>query len=137
MTAFVVDASAAAAWVLPDEASAASEALMDLAMIDGAAAPPHFPAELAAAVLRARRRGRITDDHVVGARGTLDAVPMDIDQDGWDRIWSDALPLAVRFGIGLYDAVYLELALRSALPLATFDVALRAAAVRAGVSLAC
>ena len=43
--------------------------------------------------------------------------------------WSETLRLADRFGLTIYDAVYLELAQRRALPLATFDGDLGAAAL--------
>jgi predicted nucleic acid-binding protein len=43
--------------------------------------------------------------------------------------------LALRYGLGAYDAVYLDLALRRQLPLATQDAALREAALAAGVGV--
>lgn len=45
------------------------------------------------------------------------------------------LQLAERYALTIYDACYLELAQRKALPLATLDTALRKAATAAGVSL--
>ena len=43
--------------------------------------------------------------------------------------------LADRNGLTVYDASYLDLALRESLPLASLDNALRKAAVKAGVVL--
>ena len=43
--------------------------------------------------------------------------------------------LAEKYGLSVYDAVYLEAALRLNLPLASRDEALRAAAKRNGVKL--
>jgi len=48
---------------------------------------------------------------------------------------SDLLKLARQFGISVYDAAYLELAIRERIPLATLDKALRAAAQAASVPL--
>jgi predicted nucleic acid-binding protein len=47
----------------------------------------------------------------------------------------DALGNARSFQLTAYDAVYLDLARREGLPLATLDKGLRAAAVKAGVAL--
>ena len=41
----------------------------------------------------------------------------------------------MRFGLSSYDAVYLELAMRHGLPIATQDAKLKEAAVAAGVSI--
>jgi predicted nucleic acid-binding protein len=46
------------------------------------------------------------------------------------------MALALRHGLTLYDAVYLELAMRRGLPLASSDKALRRAAAAEGVTLA-
>lgn len=47
----------------------------------------------------------------------------------------EALATASRFQLSAYDAVYLDLALRERLPLATLDHKLRLAAKKAGVEL--
>ena len=47
---------------------------------------------------------------------------------------TDTLQLARRYRLSSYDASYLELALRSSLPLATLDVELGKAALKAGVA---
>ena len=49
------------------------------------------------------------------------------------RVWGLTLTLAERHDLSVYDATYLELALRMKLPLATLDRALAAAAKTAGV----
>jgi predicted nucleic acid-binding protein len=46
---------------------------------------------------------------------------------------SDTLHLARRYRLSSYDASYLELALRNALPLATLDADLNKAARKAGI----
>ena len=58
VTKFVLDASVAAAWTLPDEASPEAAALLDKAA-DGVLAPFHYPSEIANVVLMAQRRGRV------------------------------------------------------------------------------
>ena len=48
---------------------------------------------------------------------------------------ADTVELAERFALTSYDACYLELAQRRALPLATLDRDLRAAGKKLGISL--
>ena len=50
-----------------------------------------------------------------------------------DRTFGDVLTLVHAFQLTAYDAVYLELARREGLPLATLEKSLRAAAEKAGV----
>lgn len=61
--------------------------------------------------------------------------PIEIDDETAGRAWREALALAETYHLTVYDAAYLELALRRSLPLATFDAALRSAAATAGVPL--
>ena len=63
------------------------------------------------------------------------ALPIIVDTEGVALTWSNALQLAERHGLSSYDASYLELAQRKALPLATLDDALRRTAITAGVAL--
>jgi len=48
-------------------------------------------------------------------------------------VWDQVLPLAREHRLSSYDAAYLELALRTGLPLATLDVALEKAANALGL----
>ena len=51
------------------------------------------------------------------------------------HVWNSTLQYADRFGLTLYDAVYLELAQRLTVPLASLDRELRAAGTALGLSL--
>lgn len=51
------------------------------------------------------------------------------------RAWAATSGLAVVWRLTVYDAAYLELALRAGLPLATLDRALAAAAIGTGVTV--
>jgi predicted nucleic acid-binding protein len=55
------------------------------------------------------------------------------DREGGDQVWTDAVELADVHGLTLYDSMYLELALRTGLPLATLDKRLARAALETGV----
>ena len=58
---------------------------------------------------------------------------MDAETDA--RAWSATLDLADRLRLTLYDAAYVELAARRALPLATLDGDMRAAGAALGLQL--
>jgi len=58
-----------------------------------------------------------------------------IDREGSERAFRELLDLARGERLTVYDAAYLELALRLGLPLASKEVRLRAAATRLGLAL--
>jgi predicted nucleic acid-binding protein len=63
----------------------------------------------------------------------LEGLPIFVDPESSRRIFSDLHQVAVKYRLTSYDAAYLELALRRALPLATLDNELVAACRLAGV----
>lgn len=135
MTLCVLDSSAALAWVLPGEGDAASEALLDDVAEAGAVVPGLWPLETANVLLAAERRGRITLAERQQALATLKELPIRIDPHTATHAWGDALHLASSRDLTLYDAAYLELALRFGLPLASLDRKLCEAAAACGVAL--
>jgi predicted nucleic acid-binding protein len=58
----------------------------------------------------------------------LAQLPIQVDAETDQHAWGATLHLAERYQLTLYDAAYLELALRRDLPLATLDEDLRQAA---------
>ena len=58
-----------------------------------------------------------------------------VDSETDEHIWADTLELADRYQLTLYDASYLELALRAQLPLATLDDRLARAARQSGIQM--
>jgi len=65
----------------------------------------------------------------------LEGLPIRIDRETGDRAWLETLAVADKHRLTVYDATYLELALRLALPLATLDDDLRQAAQLEGLVL--
>lgn len=133
--AFVVDASMAFAWVKPSQASADSDALLER-IEQGATVvvPPLWFLEVANGLLVAQRRKLLTASERTRALDRLSGLPLTVD-DGDARIaFSRTSALADEHGLSLYDAAYLEVALRRALPIASRDEALLAAAARAGAT---
>jgi predicted nucleic acid-binding protein len=77
----------------------------------------------------------VDSDWVTRSLEAFLALPIQVDRQE-PSVLAPALARVSRDqGLTSYDAAYLELAMRSGLPLATRDVALRAAAERAGVTL--
>lgn len=131
--AFVLDSSVTMAWIFPDEASVSTDLLRESLVEDSAFVPALWPVETGNVLLMATRRGRIAKDDWQQIRENLKALPINIDPVSTDRVWGAVLDLADTHRISAYDAMYLELALRLRLPLATLDRELAAAARASGV----
>jgi predicted nucleic acid-binding protein len=132
---FVLDCSVTMAWCFEDERTAATDALLARVVDAGAIAPFLWPLEVTNVLLSAVRRKRIPPDAINQVAQRIAALPVAIDTDGAELVWSNTLQLAERYALTSYDACYLELALRKALPLATLDAALQTAAKAVGVTL--
>ena len=133
--AYVLDCSVAMAWVFPDGATDATDRLRDELLGTSAFVPALWPVETANALLVATRRGRIAQDEWPEIRAYLDALPIDVDPLSAARTWGAALDLANAYGISVYDAMYLELAMRMRMPLATLDLRLGTVGRTAGVDV--
>jgi predicted nucleic acid-binding protein len=132
--AFIVDASVVLAWLLPDERSEQAQALMGRLADGGVQAPSLIHLEVANALLQATRRGRLPTARAAEMLEIFLALPVALQAPDPDAT-RDAWNLARRHGLSQYDACYLELARRRALPLATLDELLGRAAEREGVPL--
>lgn len=134
MRGAVVDASVSAAWLLPDEATPLTEAVLHATATIDIWVPALWLLEIGNLLINAQRRRRIDDakrrELVAAAAG----LRLRVDREPVAMVELDAL--AVRHGLSAYDAVYLELARRRGLPLATLDQTLRSAMQVAGVPAA-
>ena len=129
---FVLDCSVTMAWVFRDEATNATDRLRDMLGKNRALVPALWPTETANALLAATRRKRIGREEWSRLRMQLNALPIDVDPVSTARTWGPVLDLAAVHDLTVYDATYLELAMRSGFPLATLDRALRIAAQAEG-----
>lgn len=132
---FVVDCSVAMSWLFPDEATPRTRALLNRMASETALVPGWWFIEVTNVLAIAERRGRI-------ARAESDAFIADIgrlaferDDAAPDRAFTTLLGLCRLHGLTSYDAIYLDLAVRTNLPLATLDVDLRKAARKLGITL--
>ena len=133
MSAFVLDCSVAVAWCFADEASPATDAVQDRLRSEGAVVPGIWNLELVNVLLQAERRGRIQPADVERRLSLFGQLPIAVDTETSVLAGSAILALARAHGLTSYDAAYLELAVRRALPLATRDRSLIAAARKVGI----
>src|ERR1700674_5069529 len=133
--ALVVDASIAVGWIARTQATPLTSAALSLVARESGRVPSYFGIEVARALRDHDRRNLLTADLVDMGLAQLRALPLRQDNSNTlDRV-PDIIALARRNGLRIADAAYLELAVRTALPLATRDVALARAAAATGVML--
>jgi predicted nucleic acid-binding protein len=137
LTSFVLDASVALRWFLdhpmPPYANRVKQFFLKGVR---AVVPALWHLEMSKGLVVAERRSILTAadiDQAVIDIEQIAAASMDV--DGSVVSAKQALATARAFQLSAYDAVYLDLARRERLPLATLDDRLRAAAARAGVQL--
>ncbi len=134
--AFVLDASVAFAWVYEDQATLETDHLLnELAAGAVAVVPAMWFLEVANVLLIAQRRHRLTAAQRRSALEKLDAMPFTVDDEPARSAFGKTSDLAEQYGLTVYDAHYLEVALRRKLPLGSRDDALRQAAMRCGVKV--
>ncbi len=122
---FVLDASIPACWALLDEEDPRAEAAFARMETDEAVVPSLWWFEIRNILVVNERRKRITESDTAGFLRNLAALRIRVDRESEDPV---VLKLARTHRLSVYDAAYLELALREAIPLATLDAQLRAAA---------
>jgi predicted nucleic acid-binding protein len=81
------------------------------------------------------RRGRVDHQFRRAALADLGDLDIIVDAQTDSRAWNATLELADRFLLTLYDAAYVELAQRRALPLATLDRDMLRAGAQLGLRL--
>ena len=123
------------AWCIEDEAHPSTDRLLDSLKSGEALVPSLWPLEISNVLLMAERRGRLTRAQAFQCLEMLRALPIAVDESTSSRAMGDILSLARDQGLSVYDAAYLELSIREALPLATRDQVLATAAKRCGVPL--
>jgi predicted nucleic acid-binding protein len=133
---FVADSSVGVAWAVHSQASAATDELLDrVAAGSPLVVPTLWPFEVANSLLVLLRRKKIMAEDRDRALGALTQLPLVVDDEGPRLALGKTSELAAEHGLSVYDAVYLELAVRRKLPLASRDEALCKAAQSCRVKL--
>ena len=131
----VLDASMTIAWLFQDERTAATEAALRRVVADGAVVPSLWRLEVANILRNAVRRHRCDNAYVDRSLQRLRRLAIQTDNETDDRAWGTTLGLASEQDLTVYDAAYLELAIRTNSPLACCDGPLLAAAARRHVEI--
>ncbi|MBY5474665.1 PIN domain-containing protein [Rhizobium leguminosarum bv. viciae] len=121
---FVIDASLAAAWLLPEEYSDAAETVI-ASISKPCPVPSLFWFEIRNILVMSERRGRIALGGALLGMERMRRLPLDDAGIGGD---GSILLLASNHALSAYDAAYLALAINRNVPLATLDRKLAGAA---------
>jgi predicted nucleic acid-binding protein len=133
---FVADASVGFSWVYRDQATPETDKLLqDIASGVRVAVPSFWFLEMANVLLTAQRRHRLTATERKAALEKLTAMRFTVDEEAARNAFDKISELAEKHGLSVYDATYLELALRRKMSLASRDEALRSAGERCGLKL--
>ena len=136
MKRFVLDCSVTMAWCFENEADPRADAVLNSMSNATACAPCVWGLEVANVLLVGERRKRLTEADVSAFLSRMQQMPIEQEPMPDMETINRVLALARRHGLSAYDAAYLELAMRLAIPLATLDARLQAAARTAGVKSA-
>ena len=129
---FVVDASMAATWLLPDERDETCLIVLRQLKASHGIAPSIFRHELRNILLLSEKRGRITAAVATELLFELGQLPI-LDRGPGDD--AGVMDVSRVHRLTAYDASYLALAIATGLPLATLDRALATAARASGITL--
>jgi predicted nucleic acid-binding protein len=135
---FVLDNSVAMRWLLastnPADSVYAGKALDALAT-GQALVPSLWALEVANVIAKAESKGLVSEARSQAFLALLGRLNIVDDKATVAHALGETLNLARRYRLSAYDAAYLELAMRSGLPLATLDADLAKAATTAGVPI--
>jgi predicted nucleic acid-binding protein len=131
---WVLDASMALAWSLPDESSEKADRFLSrVSSHETLWVPALWWYELSNALVMTQRRRRLTEADRLGLLELYGRLPIHTDTHlSIETMWR-LQALAQEHAISAYDAAYLELATRKGLGLATLDHRLMTAARQAGI----
>ena len=129
---FVLDASIAACWAFDDEDHPVAALALERVRRDEARVPALWWFEVRNTLIVSERRGRIAEADTGAFLRGLSRLGIIVDHAPDEAA---VLALAQRHRLTVYDAAYLELAVREAVPLATLDADLAKAARAEHVAL--
>jgi predicted nucleic acid-binding protein len=131
----VLDASMTIAWLFRDERSATPQSVLRRVAREGAWVPSLWRLEVANVLRNAVRRKRCDEGYATRCLERLNRLRIIIDSETAAQAWGTTRRLSSEHDLTLYDAAYLELAVRRRRPLASVDAVLIAAAKRIGLDV--
>jgi predicted nucleic acid-binding protein len=131
----VLDASVAVAWCATNQATPLTRAALVQVIAHGAVVPSSFWHEVFHGLTRLTRRGIVRQDDIEMFIDDVSDLNFSVDPARETDEMIELYRLSQHNSLTIYDAGYLELAMRSGLSLATNDQALASAARSNGVIL--
>jgi predicted nucleic acid-binding protein len=116
-----------------DERTEKTLAVLRRVTDEGAIVPSLWRLEVANVLRNAVRRGRCDHAYVDRSLDRLRRLPIRVDAETDEHAWGATRALSQAHALTLYDAAYLELALRERSPVASCDLDLVGAAHLAGL----
>ncbi|MFA6506777.1 MAG: type II toxin-antitoxin system VapC family toxin [Treponemataceae bacterium] len=133
---YVIDASIAASLFLPDEeAETAKSVIRSVDADDAVLVPTLFWYEMANILWGSVRKGRLDEGPAFRALEMLRRLGLKTDDRSIEELVPSIFILSREHNLTSYDSAYLELAAREGAALCSHDSALRAAALRIGISV--
>jgi len=118
---FVLDCSVTMAWCFEDESNDYTDTILENLQNATAIVPTIWSLEVANVLLLSKKNKRITEVQSASFIDALSALPIIVDQSTTTRAMHSIFALARQSDLTIYDAAYLELAIREKIPLLTLD----------------
>lgn len=132
---FVIDCSVTMAWCFEDESNDYADNILEKLKNGKAVVPCIWPLEVANVLLLAKKHKRISEIESSSFIDALSELPITIEQSSAIRAMHSMFVLAGQLDLTVYDAAYLELAIREKIPLLTLDKQLIKAAKKMHISV--
>ena len=133
--AFVLDCSMTMAWCFEDESTDYTDSVLECLTEKTAIVPALWNLEVANVLLLTEKKNRITKSHSAEFIDILSTLPIIVDPSTSSRAMQSIYALAFQANLTIYDAAYLELAIREKIPLVTLDKELISAAKKLQIPL--
>lgn len=129
---FVVDNSVVMSWCFRDETNNYADTVLDRLTESAAVVPSIWPLEVVNVLLVAERQTRLSESDSIRFLTLLSQLPIVVEYER-PEMMKELLALARSNNLSSYDALYLDLAMRKGIPIATLDNKLIEAARRIDV----
>ena len=132
---FVLDCSVTMAWCFEDESNDYADNILERLKKGKAIVPSIWSLEVANVLLLSKKHNRISEIETSSFIDALSELPIIVEQSTVLRAMHSIFVLAGQLDLTIYDAAYLELAIREKIPLLTLDKQLIRAAKKMHVSI--
>lgn len=132
---FVIDCSVTMAWCFEDESNDYADNILEKLKNGKAVVPSIWSLEVANVLLLSKKHKRISEIESSSFIDLLSEMPIIVEQSAAIRAMHSVFVLAGQLDLTIYDASYLELAIREKIPLLTLDKQLIKAAKKMHISV--